>query len=210
MRARASAVKQACRSVSASVTSSTHLRPLVAAFLASHFLELRHHLNNGGTMREKKCILVSAPHCEKSDASSRPLRLRALVPSRSPPQFTAQLVSTMLCGMCAEMHAALNSKRSSLWMIELPDSEKGFVEQNELISTAVEMELLLGLHCDLLVVCSCLLQLNHVERSSTQLDTFVLSLPAFQLKIESRVRPRRVSPISSDIMPSRGLTPFIC
>ena len=43
-------------------------------------------------------------------------------------------------------------------MIELPDSKKGFVEQNELISTAEEMELLLGLHCDLLVVCPCLLQ----------------------------------------------------
>ena len=59
-------------------------------------------------MREKKCILVSAPYCEKSDASSRPLSLRALVPSRSPLPFTAQLVSTMLCGMCAEVHATLN------------------------------------------------------------------------------------------------------
>ena len=50
-------------------------------------------------MREKKCILVSAPYCEKSDASSRPLRLRALVPSRSPPQFTAQW-STPCCAEC--------------------------------------------------------------------------------------------------------------
>ena len=74
------------------VTSSSHLRPLVAAFPACHFLELRHHRNNGGTMRQKKCILVGAPNCEKSDASSRPLRLRASVPSRSPPQFTAQLI----------------------------------------------------------------------------------------------------------------------
>ena len=61
-------------------------------------------------MRQKKWTLVGAPCCEKSDASSRPLRLRALVPSRSPPQFTAQLVSTMLCGMCAEVHATLNSE----------------------------------------------------------------------------------------------------
>ena len=74
------------------VTSSTHLRPLVVAFPACHFLELRHHRNNGGTVRQKKCILVGAPNCEKSDASSRPLRLRASVPSRSPPQFTAQLI----------------------------------------------------------------------------------------------------------------------
>ena len=43
-------------------------------------------------MRQKKCILVGAPFCEKSDASSRPLRLRALVPSRCAPQFTAQLI----------------------------------------------------------------------------------------------------------------------
>ena len=84
------------------------------------------------------------------------------------------------------------------------------MEQNELISTVMEVELLCGLHCDLLVVCCCLLQANHVERSSTQLDTFVLSLPAFQLKIESRVWSRRVSLISSDIIPPMGLTPFIC
>ena len=116
-------------------------------------------------MREKKCILVGAPYCEKSDASSRPLRLRALVPSRSPPQFTAHLVSTLLCGMCAEMHATLNSKRSSLWMIELPDSEKVLRSRSELISTVMEVELLRGLHCDLLVVCCCLLQASHVERS---------------------------------------------
>ena len=44
----------------------------------------------------------------------------------------------------------------------------------------------------------------------TQLDTFVLSLPAFQLKIESRVRSRNVSLTSSHIMPSKVLTPFIC
>ena len=61
-------------------------------------------------MRQKKCILVRAPFCEKSDASSRPLRLRALVPSRSPPQFTAQLVSTILYGMCAKVRAIKNSE----------------------------------------------------------------------------------------------------
>ena len=70
--------------------------------------------------------------------------------------------------------------------------------RNELISTVIEVELLLGLHCDLLVVCCCLLQANQVERSQTQLDTFVLSFPAFQLKIESRVWSRNVSLTSSD------------
>ena len=49
-----------------------------------------------------------------------------------------------------------------------------------------------------------------MECSETQLDTFVLSLPAVQLKIESRVWSKNVSLTSSDIMPSKGLTPFIC
>ena len=43
-----------------------------------------------------------------------------------------------------------------------------------------------------------------MERSETQLDTFVLSLPGFQLKIESRVWSRNVLLTSSDIMPSKG------
>ena len=50
-------------------------------------------------------------------------------------------------------------------MIELPDSEKVLRSRSELISTVMEVELLRGLHCDLLVVCCCLLQASHVERS---------------------------------------------
>ena len=52
----------------------------------------------------------------------------------------------------------VNVLRSSRSIITLPTSELLLWSRNELISTVIEMELLRGVHCDLLVVCCCLLQ----------------------------------------------------
>ena len=52
----------------------------------------------------------------------------------------------------------VNVLRSSRPIITPPTSELFLWSRNELISTVIEVELLRGLHCDLLVVCCCLLQ----------------------------------------------------